>query len=213
VCSDSDLGPVTLPVREQVLHRGHVSPLRLPQLGSPPGPAPARCRSDFRKTFDQSRTAPRPPGHVTLTHDTLAANTRKIKKCNGSNLVYLSFLCTCLDFASFARCHRCYGRMRQARHRKPVAFSLYLTGQVSLFGDVQGRGKGEWKGGGAPANIPYGYIRSVRKRLSSDQSNAMSERGASSGTEDPDETCSPDRHPIQCCPNVALSDSYDHESR
>jgi hypothetical protein len=85
MCSDSDLGLVTLQVRNQVLHRGHIPPLRLPQLGSPPGPAPApgRYRPDFRKTLT-NHVPPR--GHVTLTHDTLAANTPKIVKINGSKL-------------------------------------------------------------------------------------------------------------------------------
>jgi hypothetical protein len=77
MCSDSDLGPVTLQVRDLT------PPLQLPQLGSPPGPAPARCRPDFIKTLT-SHVPPR--GHVTLTHDTLAANTQKIVKINGSKL-------------------------------------------------------------------------------------------------------------------------------
>jgi len=96
MCSDSDLGPVTLQVRDQVLHRGHDPPLWLPQLGSPHRPA-----ADL--TSGKLLTSHVPPrGHVTLTHDTLAANTHEIKQRNGSKLMYLSFLCTCLIFV---RCH------------------------------------------------------------------------------------------------------------
>jgi hypothetical protein len=69
--SDSDLGPATLPGRGQAPHRGHVPPLRLPQLESPPGPVPARCWPDFGR-FSTSHVTP--SGHVTLTRDTLAAN-------------------------------------------------------------------------------------------------------------------------------------------
>jgi hypothetical protein len=63
MCSGSVLGPAILPVRDQVLHRGHVPPHRLPQLGIPPGPVLARCWPDFRKPFffGQSRA---PRGHV-----------------------------------------------------------------------------------------------------------------------------------------------------
>jgi hypothetical protein len=67
MCSDSDLGLVTLQVRDQVLHRGHDPPLWLPQLGSPHRPA-----ADL--TSGKLLTSHVPPrGHVTLTHDTLAA--------------------------------------------------------------------------------------------------------------------------------------------
>jgi hypothetical protein len=68
MCTDSDLGLATLQVRDQVLHRSNVPQPRLPQLGSPPGPVPARCWPDFRKTFDQSRTAQQSRDYASWQH-------------------------------------------------------------------------------------------------------------------------------------------------
>jgi hypothetical protein len=68
MCSDSDMGPATLQVRDQVLHRGHVPPLWLPQLGSPPGPVPARCSPDFGKKLT-NHVPPAGRGHMPLTYD------------------------------------------------------------------------------------------------------------------------------------------------
>jgi hypothetical protein len=69
MCSDSDLGPAILPVRDHVLHCSHVPQPRLPQLGNSPRPVPARCWPDFRKTFDQSRTA-----QLTRDSDSIASD-------------------------------------------------------------------------------------------------------------------------------------------
>ena len=72
-----------------------VTPTRKPAQG------PLRPAADL--TSGKLLTSHVPPrGHVTLTYDTLAANTHKRKQRNGSKLMYLSFLCTCLIFV---RCH------------------------------------------------------------------------------------------------------------
>jgi hypothetical protein len=120
----------------------------------------------FPATFDACKPAHAQRfmlrGHVTLTHDPLAANTHEIKQSNGSKLMYLSFLCTCFEL-----CEMQLVLWTNARHRKPVACNLYITEPVSNFGDVQGKGKGKgnggWGGGVEPANNPCNYMRSVRR--------------------------------------------------
>jgi hypothetical protein len=71
--SDSDLGPATLLVRDQVLHCGHVTSRPTsccPNSEARPGPS----RPAVGLTSDTISTSHVPPrGHVTITHDSLAA--------------------------------------------------------------------------------------------------------------------------------------------
>jgi hypothetical protein len=102
-CPDSDLGPSTSKVRDQVLHRGHVPCsrlLRLPHLESPPGPGPARCRPDFIP----------PRSHVTLTHDSLAAThvtALSHRPCISAPLLSLLLSVTPINLAARAPAGAC----------------------------------------------------------------------------------------------------------
>jgi hypothetical protein len=65
----------------------------------------------------------------------------------------------------------------QARHRKPVAFNLYMAEQVSHFWGCPRKRKGKRERGGGgrgAANISCDYICSVCKQLkTSDKPNTM----------------------------------------
>jgi hypothetical protein len=150
MCSDSDLGPVTLPVRDQVLHRGHVPPLLLPHSEARPGPLrPAAGMTSVKLlTCHVPPRGPRPRNSDSLTHDALAANTHN-KARNTMDQCW----CTRIACVPVLTLRGAIDAMDKCEKRAVGSLSIstciwqnrYLTLGISKG---EGRGKGRGKGGG-----------------------------------------------------------------
>jgi hypothetical protein len=153
--SDSDLGPATLPVRDQVLHSS-------PTVTSPsPRPGPSRLTAG--PTSGKFLTSHVPPcGHVTLIHDTLAAKNQN-EQIKDSMLVYLNSFCTCLAVLGATDATAAMDHCDKRSIGNLSVFICIVQIRYPTLGMPKG-GKGEeGEGAGGPANRTCGYIRSVHE--------------------------------------------------
>jgi hypothetical protein len=154
MCSDSDLGPATLQARDQILRRGHVPPFRLTQLGSPPGPVPARCWPDPGKALASHVPPTAPSGHITLTYDTQAAKNPNGRNSNDSKTdvpELLMYLLSCQAVTVLGATDAMDECDMRAIGNVSLSTCIVLNRYPTLG---MSKGKGKREGGRGPANRP-----------------------------------------------------------